>query len=124
MACRRCQVSLLQACRGWPTAWEPAFWPAGTVARAYDANRRTAVEAIVEADPVAVCVQALMAERGTWEGTVSDLLRAAIGLTGPKISNWPQNPAALAGRLRRAQTFLRMLGIGVTFTCDVRAGTR
>ena len=37
--------------------------------------------------------KALMAERGTWEGTVSDLLRAAIGLTGPKISNWPQNPA-------------------------------
>jgi len=70
---------------------------------------------------VAVCVQALMAERGTWEGTVSDLLRAAIGLTGPKISNWPQNPAALAGR---PQTFLRMLGIEVTFTREGRAGTR
>jgi hypothetical protein len=78
----------------------------------------------LEADPVAVCVRALMAERGGWAGTASDLLRAATGLAGTKVSNWPQNPAALAGRLRRAQTFLRMLGIEISFTREGRAGTR
>jgi hypothetical protein len=76
--------------------------------------RLLAVERIIEADPVAVCVRALMAERDSWAGTASDLLRAASGLAGHKVSNWPQNSGALAGRLRRAQTFLRMLGIEIS----------
>src|SRR5262245_27921564 len=104
----------------WATACEPALWPAGTFAHAYDANRRAAVEA----DPVAVCVRALMAERGSWAGTASDLLRAASALAGTKVSTWPQNPGVLAGRLRRAQTFLRMLGIEISFNREGRAGTR
>jgi hypothetical protein len=108
----------------WATACEPGLWPVATFARSYDANRRAAVEGIVEADPVAVCVRALMAERGSWAGTASDLLRAASALAGTKISNWPQNPGALAGRLRRAQTFLRMLGIEISFAREGRAGTR
>lgn len=35
-----------------------------------------------------------------------------------------KNPRALAGRLRRAQTFLRMLGIEITFSREGRTGTR
>ncbi len=53
----------------WATACGTALWPAGTFARAYDANRKAAVEEIIEADPVAVCVRKLMAERSTWAGT-------------------------------------------------------
>jgi hypothetical protein len=108
----------------WATACEPGLWPAATFARSYDANRRAAVEGIIEADPVAACVRALMAECSSWAGTASDLLRAASALAGTKISNWPKNPGALAGRLRRAQTFLRMLGIEISFTREGRAGTR
>jgi hypothetical protein len=37
---------------------------------------------------------------------------------------WPKNPRELAGRLRRAQTFLRTLGIEMTFGRAGRAGTR
>ena len=33
--------------------------PAGTFARAYAANRRAAVESLVEADPLARCVRAI-----------------------------------------------------------------
>jgi hypothetical protein len=33
--------------------YAPAFWPAGTFARAYQANRRAAVEELIEADPLA-----------------------------------------------------------------------
>jgi hypothetical protein len=33
-----------------------------------------------------------------------------------------QNPRALAGRLRRAQTFLRTLGIEITFSREGRLG--
>jgi hypothetical protein len=108
----------------WTTACEAALWPAGTFARGYDANRRAAVEGIIEADPVAVCVRALMAERGSWAGTASELLRAASALAGNNGYNWPKNPGALANRLRRAQTFLRMLGIELSFTREGRAGTR
>ena len=35
----------------WATACETALWPAGTFARAYAANRRAAIEIIMEADP-------------------------------------------------------------------------
>jgi len=35
-----------------------------------------------------------------------------------------KNPRALAGRLRRAQTFLRTLGIEVAFSREGRTGTR
>jgi hypothetical protein len=33
----------------WSTACETAFWPVGTFWRAYDANRRAAIESVVEA---------------------------------------------------------------------------
>jgi hypothetical protein len=39
-------------------------------------------------------------------------------------TDWPKNPRALAGRLRRAQTFLRAAGIEVAFGREGRAGTR
>jgi hypothetical protein len=112
----------------WAAACETALWPAGTFACAYAANRKAAVEEIIEADPLAICVRKLMAERGSWAGTASDLLRAAIHLADDNIwkanAGWPKNPGALAGRLRRAQTFLRMLGIEICFSREGRAGTR
>jgi hypothetical protein len=49
----------------WATACETALWPGGTFARAYAANRRAAVESIIEADPVATCVRAIMVDRTT-----------------------------------------------------------
>jgi hypothetical protein len=37
---------------------------------------------------------------------------------------WPHNPRALVGRLRRAQTYLRTLGIEIAFRREGWAGTR
>ena len=112
----------------WATACETALWPAGTFARAYAANRRAAIESIIEADPVAACVRAIMAERSSWTGSAADLLRVGADLSSDGISrgraDWPTNPRALAGRLRRAQTFLRTLGIEVASSREGRAGTR
>jgi hypothetical protein len=103
-----------------PQLAEQPCRPAGTFARAYDANRQAAVEGLIETDPVAVCVRRLMAERGSWAGTASDLLRLAIYFAGDDISkkstDWPRHPGALAGRLRRSQAFLRMLGIEISFS--------
>ena len=41
----------------WAAACETALWAAGTFARAYAANRRAAIESIIEADPIATCLR-------------------------------------------------------------------
>ncbi len=46
----------------WSAACETALWPAGTFLRAFDANRRAALEDMIESDPVAARVRELMAE--------------------------------------------------------------
>jgi hypothetical protein len=40
-----------------------------TFARAYAANRRAAIESIIEADPLATCVRPIMDERTSWSGS-------------------------------------------------------
>jgi hypothetical protein len=112
----------------WATACEIAFWPTGRFARAHQANRRAAIEDLIDADPVAARVRQIMADRSTWIGSASDLLRQGADLADHSLSRggpaWPNNPRELAGRLRRAQTFLRTLGIEMTFGRAGRAGTR
>jgi len=103
----------------WATACESAFSPAGAFEAAYSNNRRDAIENIVDADPAAALVREMMADRAQWTGSASDLLQV-----GANRSGWPKNPRALAGRLRRAQTFLRTLGIEIVFGREGRFGTR
>ena len=73
----------------WATACETALWPAGTFARAYAANRRAAIESIIEADPIATCVRAIMIDRTTWTGSASDLLRLCAESARDDISGGP-----------------------------------
>jgi hypothetical protein len=112
----------------WAAACETAVWPAGTFARAHAANRRAAVEDAIDADPVAACVRELMVERSSWAGSAADLMRIGADRSRAAISRdsagWPRNPRALAGRLRRAQTLLRALGIDIVFTREGRGGSR
>jgi hypothetical protein len=109
----------------WATACEAAFWPAGTFLGAYEANRRAAIEGIIDADPVAACVREVMAECNSWTGSATDLLRVGANRSeGIFGTGWPKNPRALAGRLRRAQTSLRKLGIEIAFSREGRVGSR
>jgi hypothetical protein len=113
----------------WARACESTFRPAGTLETAYNNNRRDAVENIVDADPVAAHVRQLMADRVQWTGCASDLLQVGTNVGGSAVaawirSGWPKNPRALAGRLRRAQTPLRALGIEIVFGREGRLGTR
>ena len=56
-----------------------------------------------------------MSERPSWTGSAADLLRVSVERSSDRIPKdgigWAKNPRALAGHLRRAQTFLRALGI-------------
>ena len=110
----------------WATACETAFWPQDTFMRAYEANRRTAIDGIIEADPVATLIREIMAERDSWAGQASDLLQAGLGRkNAPHRSvSWPKNPRAFAARLRRCQTFLRTAGIDISFGREGPAGSR
>src|SRR5262249_18004358 len=108
----------------WATACETALWPAGTIARAYAANRRAGIESIIDADPVVACVREIMAGRSSWMGSAADFLRAgddrySAGILSGRMG-WPKNPRALAGRLRRAQTLLRALDIEISFSREGR----
>ena len=110
----------------WATACETALWPAGTFTRAYTANRKAAIEGIIDADPIAACVREFMSERSSWTGSAADLLRISVERTRQTSDRigWPKNPRALASHLRRAQTFLRTLGIDITFSREGRSGSR
>ena len=111
----------------WATACETALWPAGTFWSAYCGNRDDAVAGVIDADPIAAAVRAVMTARTEWMGTASDLLGAlaeAAGERAAKSKTWPDGPRALARRLRRAATFLRKIGIGISFGREGRARTR
>ncbi len=112
----------------WATACETALWPAGTFWSAYCDNRDEAVENVIEADPVAAALRAMMLELTEWRGTATDLLGALAEAAGERVAKsktWPSTPRALSGRLRRAATFLRKIGIEINYGKDgSRARTR
>jgi hypothetical protein len=113
----------------WATACETAIWPAGTFMTAYCSNRNAAVEEVIDADPVAAAVRAFMTRtvRTVWTGTTSHVLDALGGVVGERITKsktWPDSPRALSGRLRRAATFLRTIGIEIRFEREGRSRTR
>ena len=111
----------------WATACETALWDSGTFWSAYCGNRDDAVEGVIDADPIAAAVRALMAARPEWTGTASGLLGALAETAGDRVAKaktWPDSPRALAGRLRRAATFLRKIGVDIGFEREGRARTR
>lgn len=111
----------------WASACETAIWPAGTFWSAYCGNRDEAVDGVIDADPVAAAVRAVMTAQTEWTGTASDLLGALGEAAGERIAKsktWPDSPRALSGRLRRAATFLRKIGIDIGFEREGRTRTR
>jgi hypothetical protein len=111
----------------WATACETALWSAGTFWSAYCGNRDEAVEGVIDSDPIAAAVRVLMATRTEWTGKASELLGAlgdVVGERNVKAKTWPDSPRALSGRLRRAATFLRKVGIEISFGREGRARTR
>jgi hypothetical protein len=111
----------------WATACETALWLPGTFWSAFCGNRDEAVEGVIDADPVAAAVRSMMQKRTEWTGTASDLLDALAEEASERIAKsktWPTSPRALSGRLRRAATFLRKIGIETSFTKEGRSRAR
>ena len=111
----------------WATACETAFWRAGTFQAAYAGNRDEAVDNVIESDPVGSAIRSMMTGRTEWTGTATDLLGTLdeeVGEKAAKAKTWPSSARALSGRLRRAATFLRKVGIDISFDREGRARTR
>jgi hypothetical protein len=106
----------------WITACEPALWEKGTFAKAYELNMVELVETVIEADHVALTARDYMGsmDRDMVVDTASGLLVTLSGLAGEAITKnkdarWPGSAKALSGRLGRAATNLRKIGIDVSF---------
>ena len=100
----------------WAVACEPAIFEGGAFMKAYTGNRADAVEAVIEASPVASAIGRLMQDRERWEGKPAELLaklESAVGESATKGKEWPSNAQALSRRLNRATSALRPVGIEV-----------
>ncbi len=106
----------------WATACgDGLLWEPGGFMAAFDANRAAAIDDVIENDPVASAVRALMQDeaaeaRTVWTGTAQTLLGALkerVSETVSKAKAWPDSPRALSARLTRAATFLRSIGIEI-----------
>ena len=106
----------------WATACGDGFlWPEGGFLNAFDANRARAIADVVENDPVANAIRALMdaeraAGRTIWAGNSQALLAALGEIAGGAVTRgkaWPPDATRLSGRVTRTATFLRAIGIEV-----------
>ena len=107
----------------WATACETALrhqdgtsWEDGTFMKAYAGNIDEAVETVLDANLVATAVRTLMANQTEWTGTATDLLDLLGRVAGEKATRaktWPADATRLGGKLRRAATFLRKVGIEI-----------
>jgi hypothetical protein len=107
----------------WVIAAEPAIgWPDGSFLAAYNGNRASAHELALESASI---VPPLLRLPAKWEGTAGELLEQLIPFVVEKVTkreDWPANPRALSGQLRRLAPDLRSIGVEVTFA--PRSGQR
>jgi hypothetical protein len=108
----------------WATAAEQALgFEEGRFLNAYTGNRAEAIEATLEADLVSTAILALMEGTGEegkneqWEGTCVELKQRLeeIDEYASKSRSWPKTPRGMSSRLRRLVTYLREVGITITF---------
>jgi hypothetical protein len=104
----------------WATAAEESLgWGTGTFMAAYSGNRQEATDSALEADPVAVAVVDLMADRYQWTA-LGKLVDEGVR----KTKAWPGAPNALTSKLVTLMTVIygRILGCGRTIPCAFTGG--
>jgi len=82
---------------------------------AYDENRASTIDDVLDASPVANAIRLFMAPRESWTGTATELLEALSELVvGNPDRSWPKSGRGMSGQLRRAAPFLRQAGLNVS----------
>ena len=98
----------------WAVACEPAIFESGAFMQAYTGNRAEAVEAVIDASPVASMIRALMHDREPWEGTSAELLAELERIAPQSVregKEWPADAARLGRKVNRLKSALRPVGI-------------
>ena len=90
-------------------------YPESAFLTAYNENIDRHTKEAIDASPVASAIIKLMADRGSFEGTVSELLAvlepiAAEVKCNTKDRRWPSSPQSLGRRLNEIKTDLREIG--------------
>jgi len=97
----------------WGRACEGALWKPGTFDDAYIGNRRDVVSIVIDGDPVAEAIRALVAVDKIWSGTATELhgLLSGRNPTAAAGRSWPVNGQTLSSDLTRIAPNLRKIGI-------------
>src|SRR5262245_19931927 len=90
-------LAALDQVRGWDTL------------ASYRTAAAEASQAVLESDPVAEAVIALIGRGGAWQGTASDLLDRIT--PERRLRSWPHTPRGLSGALARLAPALRAHGV-------------
>ena len=101
-------------------------WPAGSFLAAYMGNVNEQSEEAISAATIGEPLRAFLRGNGEWSGTPAELLEALTEQvtnsgTARAPQDWPKNPRALSGQLRRIAPALRGVGITATF---IKSGKR
>jgi hypothetical protein len=105
---------------GLALGWEP-----GKFLEAYNANRKDAIETVLEDSPVTGAVRRLLDPKPSWEGTASDLLAKLTEIVGEKVAEskrWPHSARGMSGAVKRLAPALRAVGIDVEFGQRTKQG--
>jgi hypothetical protein len=100
----------------WIAACEGALWRPGQFMAAYLGNRDEAVETMIEANVVALTLQAFAQKERKWIGTATALLTALDGVALESVrrsKEWPKTARLLSVEVRRAATPLRKIGVNI-----------
>lgn len=111
----------------WGTACEGALWQPGTFARAYGANRAKATADVIEADLIADAIASLIQNKGNWKGETGPLLtllNSHVSEDKRNDKHWPKAGNALSGKLTRAASSLRKIGIEIKPDRDPKTNRR
>jgi hypothetical protein len=98
-------------------AAEALGYGADSFERVYRESFQRQTEEVIASDPVAVAIRELVAEKGSWTGTASELLSALNdrnqGTGKSRDSDWPKRAAELGKRLRALTPTLREIGLTI-----------
>jgi hypothetical protein len=82
------------------------------ILEAIETNQMNAVQVMLEANPLAICVRKLGERREVWKGTATELREVLVAVG---YSDTEQSSSALSGNLRKVAPHLRTVGVDVRF---------
>jgi hypothetical protein len=103
----------------WGVAIEQAFGAPGCFLAAFAACQTTALDSVIELNPVATAIAAFMEDKDGWDGTATELWRElkARDRTEARLTEtkgWPKDPISFGIALAKSLPTLRKVGVQAT----------